>query len=263
MTGQAASEGFLGRGELTAELERKLIAGEWPPGTRLPSERELSERHNVSRPVVREALRSLHERGLIEVLPNRGSYVRPFSAQSVARQMRLALRQIGVTPRQLTVARLMLECEAAELAALNASTEDRERLLEAHQRTGRGGDLYARAANDVAFHAEIARAGGNPVIETMFASIRDVTYGLILRSLSDREVRKAGEPLHTTILERILERDGAGARAAMREHLELAHELYGEDLDRPLFDVLAPLLGDDPAVAAVRADTLATGAGRS
>jgi GntR family transcriptional repressor for pyruvate dehydrogenase complex len=263
MTGRAEAGGFLGRGELTAELERKLIAGDWLPGQRLPSERELAELHNVSRPVVREALRSLHERGLIDVLPNRGSYVRQFSSQAIARQMHLALRQIGVTPRQLTVARLMLECETAELAAASASAEDRERLLDAHQRFGRGGDLYARAAYDVAFHAEIARASGNPVIETMFASIRDVTYGLVLRSLSDREVRKAGEPLHTTILERILERDGAGARAAMREHLELAHRLYGEDLDRPLFDVLAPLLGDDPAVSAGRAEVAATGTRRS
>jgi GntR family transcriptional repressor for pyruvate dehydrogenase complex len=263
MTGQTDVASFVGRGELTAELERQLIAGEWAPGARLPSERELAERHNVSRPVVREALRSLHERGLIEVLPNRGSYVRGFSAHTVARQMHLAFRQIGVTPRQLTVARLMLECEAAELAATNAAAGDRERLLEAHQRFGRGGDLYARAAHDVAFHAEIARASGNPVIETMFASIRDVTYGLVLRSLSDREVRKAGEPLHTTILERILERDGAGARAAMREHLGLAHQLYGEDLDRPLFDVLAPLLGDDPAAPAVRAEVAATGVRRS
>jgi hypothetical protein len=49
----------------------------------------------------------------------------------------------------------------------------------------------------------------------------------------------------------------------MREHLELAHEMYGDDLDRPLFDVLAPLLGDDPAVAAVRAEALVTGAGPS
>jgi hypothetical protein len=62
--------------------------------------------------------------------------------------------------------------------------------------------------------------------------------GLIIRSLTDREVRRAGEPLHQDILEAILASDAQAAREAMHAHLSLALQYYGEDLDIPLSTVL-------------------------
>jgi DNA-binding GntR family transcriptional regulator len=60
----------------------------------------------------------------------------------------------------------------------------------------------------------------------------------MVRSLSDREVRAAGEPLHTVILEHILDRDTDGARDAMRLHLDLAEQFYGPDMDANLAEVI-------------------------
>src|SRR5690625_4199915 len=65
---------------LTELLESAIVAQEWQPGEKLPSERRLAERYGVSRPVVREALRRLTERSLIAVPPGRGSYVRRLRA---------------------------------------------------------------------------------------------------------------------------------------------------------------------------------------
>ena len=66
--------------ELHARLYEDILSGDIPPGAKLPSERQLAERYGVSRPVVRESLRRLQERGLIVVQPGRGSYVREVRA---------------------------------------------------------------------------------------------------------------------------------------------------------------------------------------
>ncbi|MEU6785997.1 FadR/GntR family transcriptional regulator [Nonomuraea angiospora] len=235
-------------GALIAALEDRILTGHWAPGVRLPSERDLATEFAVSRPVIREVLKALQERGLIEVSPQRGSFVRHYTAENLMRPMNLAARAAGVTARQLMRARVMLETEAASLAAANASKRDRTDLLRVHQLFARPGDVHARARVDLAFHETIARASGNPVIHMMFTAIQDLTYGLMLRSLSDREVREAGEPLHTVILEAILDRDPDGAREAMRRHLDLAEDFYGPDMDTNLADVIEHRLaasGDD------------------
>jgi GntR family transcriptional regulator, transcriptional repressor for pyruvate dehydrogenase complex len=229
--------------DVLSGMEDRLLHGEWAPGERLPSERVLAEEFGVSRPVVREALKALQERGFVDIRPNRGSFVRGYSADSLLHPMNLAARQAKVTARQLSVARRVVECEAAALAAENASKEDRSELLEIHSLFGRATDLIARARVDLSFHELLARASGNPVLHMMFTATRDLTFGLMVRSISDQHVREAGEPLHTTILERVLDRDADGAREAMRVHLALAEDYYGEDLDVPLLDVIQARLG--------------------
>ncbi|HYP73524.1 MAG TPA: GntR family transcriptional regulator, partial [Microbacterium sp.] len=76
-------------------LERSIATGELPPGSKLPSERELSVQCGVSRPVVREALRSLQERGDIEIRPSRGAYVRAVRPGDVAGRFESFARQRG------------------------------------------------------------------------------------------------------------------------------------------------------------------------
>jgi GntR family transcriptional repressor for pyruvate dehydrogenase complex len=225
-------------GALIAVLENRILTGHWAAGSRLPSERDLATEFTVSRPVVREALKALQERGLIEVSPQRGSFVRRYTAENLMRPMNLAARSAGVTARQLMRARVMLETEAAGLAAANATKQDRTDLLRVHQLFAQPGEPHARARVDLTFHETIARASGNPVIHMMFTAIQDLTYGLMVRSLSDREVREAGEPLHTVILEHILDRDADGAREAMRQHLDLAEQFYGPDMDANLAEVI-------------------------
>ena len=94
------------------------------------------------------------------------------------------------------------------------------------------------AETDLRFHEAIAQASGNPLILVMFGSIREFVYALMLRSHSDRQVRSAGDPLHQVILESIEAHDGPQARESMAEHLRLALDFYGRDLDIPLVDVL-------------------------
>lgn len=224
----------MSREALVAQLEERLAGPDAAAGTKLPSERQLAIDFGVSRPVIREALRGLVERGLIEIAPGRGAFVRAARMSDAARPLDALLRRGNATAGDLVEARLMLEREAAGLAAERAERAEREAMGRILARFDGAGDLIERARCDVAFHALIARASHNPVIETMFSSIAALTFELVLRSLGDANVSREGLPYHDKILRAIGDRDPAAAREAIEEHLLIARRLYGDDLERRL-----------------------------
>jgi GntR family transcriptional repressor for pyruvate dehydrogenase complex len=207
----------------------------------------------VSRPVIREALRVLNERGLIAVAPGRGSYVRGVNPSGEGGSADLLARRGEVHARHLIAARTMLESEAAAQAAEHRTDEQLSQmrdLLAAFDRAS----LQRAADLDLAFHESIAIASNNPVLQVMFGSIRNLTHGIMLRSLSDRRVRGAAVPLHDVILDAIADQDPDRSRAAMAEHIGAAGKFYGKDLDLPLADVLRARAETIPSLAAVLRD---------
>lgn len=236
-----ARESFGTKQELTTYLEHAIRDGSLMAGTRLPSERQLGADFKLSRPVVREALRGLSERGYIEIFPGRGSFVRAPEAEDLSRPLVRIARSTGVTSRNLVEARELLECAAARGAAVHASTEQVQELeatLIEHQRAS---TLASQATTDLAFHAKIAELSGNPVIGLMYSSIRAFVQGLMLRSLGDPTVQATGDPLHQEIFTHIRDHNPDQAEDAMRRHIGLARDLFGADFDRPLVDVLIDL----------------------
>jgi len=244
--------GFISRDALAGLLERQILSGELAAGTRLPSERQLAERFRVSRPVVREALRGLAERRLVEVAPGRGTFVRTAQASDGADQLSTLYRHAPITPRQLVEARMMLECTAAELAALRADAADLARMRGANLDLERSTSIVEQARHDLVLHLSVVRAARNAVVEVMFTSIAMFTLELMLRSLSDAEVTTASLPYHHAIVDAIATGDPTAARAAMASHLDVATQLYGDDFDRSLEHVareeLGRLLADDSAL---------------
>ncbi|WP_433258388.1 FadR/GntR family transcriptional regulator [Streptosporangium sp. CA-135522] len=216
-------------------LESHLLSGRWAEGTRIPGERALAEELGVSRPIVREALRDLQARGFLSVEPGRGTFVRSARPDSVD----LLVREGLVTARHLIVARRMLECQTAALAASFYGPDDAVRMTELLTALKSTDDAASSAVLDVAFHESIAAAAGNPVLKIMFGSIRALVRGVVLRSLTDPVVRAKGVPQHDVILAAILARDPEAARQAMAEHLTIAEEYYGPDLDQPITEILA------------------------
>jgi len=249
MTGQTAATAP-SRAELAARLEEEIVSGRLPAGGRLPSEREMAHRYSVSRPVVREAIRGLAARHLIDVVPGRGAFVRGVRPADAAIGMDAFLRRRQPTPRDLVEARMTLECTAAALAAERATAVDARAIADALARFDAARNLLEQARYDLAFHLAVARAAHNPVIETMFGAISGLTIELMLRSLGDPLVTPASLPYHRAISDAIRDRDPDRARSAMTEHLQVAARTYGDDLDRSLESVarreLARLL--DPGV---------------
>jgi len=220
-----------------AQLIESELVDQQPPGSRLPPERTLATRFGVSRPVVREALRGLAERGVIEVRPGRGTFTRQVGAADAVRQLDPLLRR-RATPRLLVEARLMLECESAALAARRADDNQLAAMASALAAFDRAEGPVDKARFDIAFHLLVAQAAHNPVIELMYNAVAVPVFELMVRSLADPTVGHEGAAYHQQILAAIRAGDDEAARSAMREHISLALQRYGTDLDEPV-DVLA------------------------
>jgi GntR family transcriptional repressor for pyruvate dehydrogenase complex len=222
------------RDRVAAQLEEELLASNPAPGTKLPSERQLATRLGVSRPLVREALRSLVTHGLIEIVPGRGAFVRAASSAHASRPLQMLYRRRQVTPRDLIEARLMIEPAAVALACERAQEDDLAALEFAIGRFDLAADPVEMARWDVTAHALIARMSNNPVIEATFGSLTSLLFELMLRSLTDSDVLRQGGPIHHEIAKAIRARDAERGREAMVEHLEVARYTYGADLDESL-----------------------------
>lgn len=206
------------------EIEELIITGELAPQTKLPPERELTEQLGVSRTVVREAVRILVTKGLLETQPGVGTTVRQMTREQVVEPLNLLLRyRTGdkVSFDQLHQVRSILEIEIAGLAASQATEADLAQLkqimaeMEAAQH-----DLDTLAARDADFHSALAKMTHNPLLAILVDSIRDLLQEYIALVTRYLDPRQDNLPLHSNLLERIEARDVEGARQAMRENLD-------------------------------------------
>ncbi|WP_374946190.1 FadR/GntR family transcriptional regulator [Agreia sp.] len=225
------------RAHFEAELVRKILSGAYPAGSKLPGERLLAVESGLSRPVVREVLRGMVERGLIDVIPARGAYVNAPDMMQLAGVAGPAARQQGATPRDLVEARELIEAQAARRAAERASPEDVERLQNLVDAFDRAGSTIERTQCDLALHASIAQLSGNPVLGILFGAIAPLVLDVQLRSLADPAILHRGAPMHHDIVDAISQKDPDRAAAKMSEHILLALEMYGGDLDVPLSEL--------------------------
>jgi GntR family transcriptional repressor for pyruvate dehydrogenase complex len=204
------------------QLEGLILDKSLRPGDRLPSERELGEKLGVSKTVVREAVRSLAARGLVEVRAGSGTYVRQFDQDVMSRPMNLLLRAGDFKVEHVHEVRQVLEVNLAGFAAERAQENDIENMQETIRRL-ESPQLSATefAEADVAFHQALAAAAGNPLFSVLANAINDVMIDVRLRAYAHNSASvERALYYHTRILDRIGDRDVAGARQAMEEHIE-------------------------------------------
>lgn len=207
--------------QLTAmRIEQETLSG-LAAGDRLLSERQLAESFNVSRPILREAIRALEGRGLITVRPGRGLFVSEDRASPNLRAFETSLRTQGLSFAALLEARLLIEPQFAERAALGAAPEESARLAQSVSRMKESFNVIpAFDAADHQFHVELAAAAGNRLfpmwLEPIINLLSETHSGVIALG----EVRHDIINAHEEILAAVLDRDGPRARAAMIRHLE-------------------------------------------
>ena len=250
------------REQLGSELSQRILNSELKIGEKLPSERVISLSTGLSRPVVREVLKGLVERGLIDVQPGRGSFVQKPSSINLTRSIDVFARTKSATPRDLVRARAVLEAETTALAAECATQEERLKIQKLANAFDKSNNLIDKVRCDIAFHAMIAQASHNVVLEALFGTITPLVFEQQLRSLHDPEILEAGAPLHHDIVRGIKEYDAETSRAAMYEHIALAREMFGTDLDLSLDSIarreLSSILGTDASLEEVINDVLST-----
>lgn len=208
---------------IVAHIERAIYDGRIECGDRLPSERELGRRFGASRVAVREALRALEDRGLLEVRQGSagGHFVRTVDASVVARGFQTLLRLGRLTGTHLTEARLIIEPEVARLAAERATGLDVKELRAALD------ERYAVVAGgrnprelDLDFHRRLATASCNPVHAVAIHALIDLEADMVApHGLFAEADRAEVERAHIALLEAVEARDGERARAVMQCHI--------------------------------------------
>lgn len=225
------------RVRLTESVTDRLIAmlrhGDFRPGAKLPSERELRLQLAVGRSSIREALQALIGMGMIEAHPGRGYFVRATPEEGSA-LLRLAPSLAGSQSLlDMLEARLILEPEIAALAAKNATPLDfaalDRALLRITEAARRGRTVYRAAAM---FHVEFAKAGHNAALVQMVRSLLSVMsyWGRVFERVPGRAQQELR--LHRDLFVCLKRQDPEAMRLKMREHLLVTRQALMRYLHR-------------------------------
>lgn len=221
---------------VAGQVEQRILAGELRSGDRLPTERELAEQFQVSRTAVREALKILAQKGLVDMRPGRGTIVidgaHEAMQNSIGLVMKLELGEVGGSDNLVEV-REILEVEIAGLAAARATSKEIAALREAVEMMDDNlQDADAFIAADNRFHEALAQATQNTLILILVNSIVNLLSEQRKQVFGIEGGPQRGQIHHKCILESVIRHDSAAARAAMRAHLGQVREDVSASLGR-------------------------------
>ncbi|MET9244258.1 FCD domain-containing protein [Nonomuraea sp. NPDC003709] len=207
--------------QATQHLREQITQGEWPVGTRLPGENALAKALGVGRSTVREALRALAGAGLVQARQGSGVFV---IATDIAEDWPARLRRAAIT--DVYEVRMMVETQAARMAARRRTEEDVATLEEALAARARAAsqDDAAFVDADIALHAAVVAAAGNPVLTDLFAefapTLREGLIGLVEVLGLRAHDRNPGHDTHAELVAAVRDGDGDAAGAILQAELE-------------------------------------------
>jgi GntR family transcriptional repressor for pyruvate dehydrogenase complex len=208
--------------QIVKQVEESILSGQLKPGDQLPAERDLALRFGVSRTAVREAVKTLREKGLVEAYSGRGTFITNGTSQAIRQSLDLMIRinqQEGSA--NLAELRQVLEPEIAALAAPRIEEQLLATMREAvaiMDRNVHDPEAYVEA--DLDFHLALAEAVGNPLILSLLDSIVGLLREQRSRIFNVDGGPERGQFHHKRILAAIEKRDPEKAREAMRAHLK-------------------------------------------
>jgi len=213
--------------QLYGQILEQIVAGTLREGDKLPSEHQISQSFQVSRPTVREALMRLHADGLVTTRQGSGTFVQKRPSGHLTRLANVS--DVAGMLRSLEV-RIALEGQAASLAAQRRTAEQMDTIshaLSALRAAFEGSDIPTRA--DFAFHRAVAKASGNALfadlLEMLHAPIESamtLALGITRAGSRERAMRVIEE--HEAIAEAIGRGDAEAAGLTMRYHLHRARQ---------------------------------------
>ncbi len=207
--------------QVVQQIEEGIIEGGLKVGDRLPAERELCERFGVSRTAVREAVKALREKGLVQSDPGRGTFIINRTSRAVRNSLDLMVRMgPSDAPDDLVQVREILEPEIAALAAKHITSEQ----LDSLRQSVRVMDSALDAADtfveaDLAFHITLAKATKNVIIPALIDSIVDLLREQRKGIFFTQGGPQRGQIHHKRILGAVAHHNPTAARKAMRAHL--------------------------------------------
>ncbi len=207
--------------QIVQQIEESIVKGDLKAGDQLPAERELAQRFGVSRTAVREAVKALREKGLVEAYSGRGTFITDGTTQAVRQSLDLMVK-IGQPEgsTHLAEVRAILEPEIAALAAVRIQDPELTTMRDAvatMDRAGKDPETYIEA--DLDFHLALAEGAANPLILSLLDSIVGLLREQRLRIFRVPGGPERGQIHHKRILDAVEKHDSEKAREAMRAHL--------------------------------------------
>lgn len=213
--------------QVQEQIYQYILKTPIPVGSKLPNEFELGEKFNVGRSTVREAVKLLISRGLLEVRRGSGTYVvsttpvdlDPLGLRAVQDKMALAMDLVNV--------RIVLEPGIAEMAALNAGEADVEKLrglCDLIEQKIENNESYIE--DDIAFHTCVAECSKNMVVEQLIPIID--TAVMMFVNVTHQKLTKETILTHRAVTDAIAEHDPIGAKSAMMMHMAFNRNLIKE-----------------------------------
>ncbi len=214
---------------VVANIQQLILDGVLQPGMRLPPERDFAERLGVSRTVLREAVRILVTKGLLETRHGVGTLVRQVTDDQVLESLSLVLRTYDLSIEQLYQVRSILEVGTVRLAAQHATKED----IDALQRVAADmalctDDIPRFIALDDQFHQTIARAAHNPLLVLLGTTIGAIMHAVRIKVHKYATVYARAVADHEVILAAVAAHDPDKAAEAMQFHLDHARRFQEE-----------------------------------
>jgi GntR family transcriptional repressor for pyruvate dehydrogenase complex len=211
--------------QIADRLEDWILANGFEGEEKLPSEQALADEFNVSRNVIREALKLLKERGLVDSRNGTGSYITKPEATNLSDVISRMVAMDNIDYKSIYEVRIILETAACKKAAQLVTPmqlQEMEELLE--KMKDRSLTVQERREMDFAFHAAIAHATGNPLLEVMVKAmknvfIRMIEKGIFLEGGIDDAIMR-----HGNILDALKEHDPIMAEDAMHDHLSFSRK---------------------------------------
>jgi len=208
---------------IARQIENIIIDGSLAPGQKIPSERQLSTKLKVSRSAVREALRELAGKGLVRTQQGRGSFVAEIICpQQTDNPFMQLYFEHGRTLYDLYEVRAQLEGQAAELAALRATSKDIVYITKTYYAIDSSSSSSA-AHRDQAFHQAIVEASHNPVLMHLLASLQQLVLHSVQASVINlnplQKYKNQIDKHHRQIFLAITNRQPTKAKKAAQAHV--------------------------------------------
>jgi GntR family transcriptional repressor for pyruvate dehydrogenase complex len=224
--------------EVLEQIKQLIAGGELKPGDRLMSERDLAERLEVSRPSVREAIRSLEMMGFVEIRRGDGTFVRNTNSDDIIRPLAMFLALERSSLLDMFEIRRLFEISTAKLAAERATNEEIDRLgadLERMKERINVQDSERGEEYDLDFHYTIAEATHNALLIKLFRTLseefsRSVSVArkrLYVDALNPQKIVEQ----HRRIYRAIKDHDPEAAAHAMLQHLSYAERELRKRID--------------------------------
>jgi DNA-binding GntR family transcriptional regulator len=198
-------------------LRQMLVEGRIAPGAKL-NERELSERLNVSRTPLREAIKMLAAEGLVELLPNRGAVAVALTEEDILHTFEV-MAGLEAQAGELAAQRIT-EQEFAEIQAMHFE------MMAAYTRR----DLSAYYALNSRIHSAISAAARNPVLSQVYQQVNARLQALRFRSNQDGEKWKNAMNEHEKMIDALARHDGSAMRDVLLSHLRNKREVVLDQL---------------------------------